>query len=293
MNINKIYDCFNFFNELDILELRLNILYEVVDYFVIIESSVKHSGEKKEFIFEKNKHRFKKFEDKIIHYKIFDTPDDFTNLHKSNDKILEQIYFFINVQTNRFNKYTQPDYGRDFFQKESVRRAISNCDDNDIIMFSDADEIPNPNILINLKQFDIDNYIYSLNQPMFCYFLNVLKDSNWYGTKLSKYKNIKNISLNEIRNDESLSIKVPNGGWHFSFMGGPEMVKNKILSYSARDMSNDYILNSIEHNINNDIDPFFRSKLKKIEIDNTYPEYILHNLDKYKKMIKDFDKLNF
>ena len=89
----KIYDCFNFFNELDILELRLNILYDYVDYFVIVESSVTHSGQPKPFYLEENKERFAKFWDKIIIFKVVDTPEDFVNLPNTGffDSELEEL----------------------------------------------------------------------------------------------------------------------------------------------------------------------------------------------------------
>lgn len=285
--MGKIYDCFNFFNELDVLEIRLNILYDYVDYFVIVESDIKHSGESKPFYYEDNKERFSKFSDKIINYKIFDTPNEFDNLSSSDDEELLKIYNYINTQTNRFNIHNQPDYGRDFFQKESVRRALINCNDDDIIIISDADEIPNPDMLGNIiHNMDILNNIYSLNQKTYYYYLNILKQNDWYGSKIGSYKNIKNLSFNEIRGDQSLSKKIENAGWHFSFMGGKEMVEKKITSYSAREMASDYVLSNLENNINNNIDPFFRGQLHKVEIDDTYPKYILNNLDKYKHMIK-------
>lgn len=285
--MSKIYDCFNFFNELDILEIRLNILYDYVDYFVIVESSVTHTGVEKEFIFDKNKERFSKFLDKIILYKVSDTPNDFVNLIYSEDETINKINDYIVLQTNRFNRWAQHDYGRDFFQKECVRRPLINCEDDDIILVSDADEIPNPEILLNLKELDLDNNRYSLNQTMYFYYLNIFKESTWYGTKISKYKNIKNISFNELRGDESLTIKITNGGWHFSFMGGKEMVKTKMMSYSAKDMANDHVLSSISENMENNIDPFFRGGLTKVEIDSTYPKYILNNLENYSHLIKE------
>jgi beta-1,4-mannosyl-glycoprotein beta-1,4-N-acetylglucosaminyltransferase len=282
----KIYDCFNFFNELDILELRLNILYDHVDYFVIVESNIKHNGEKKPFYYEDNKQRFFKFSDKIISYKIYDTPDNFSNLcYSDSDSELNKIYDYIINQNNRFNRHNQPDYGRDFFQKESIRRPLVNCNDDDIILFSDADEIPNPEILKSIKNLDLSK-IYSLNQYTYYYYLNVLKQKDWYGTKLLTYENLKNLSLNEIRGDSKLSVKIDNGGWHFSFIGGKEMVKNKLLSYSARDLVNDRVLALIENNISNNIDPFFRSRLTTVDIDGSYPEYILNNLEKYRHLIK-------
>ena len=76
----KIYDGFIFFNELDLLDIRLNTMYDVVDYFILVESSVTHQGTPKPYIFEENKERFSKYLDKIIHIKIDNTPDDFSNL---------------------------------------------------------------------------------------------------------------------------------------------------------------------------------------------------------------------
>jgi len=284
----KIYDCFNFFNELDILELRLNILYDYVDYFVIVESSVTHSGQPKPFYLEENKERFSKFWDKIIIFKVNDTPEDFVNLPNTGffDAELDKVHYYVRTQTNRFNRSTQVDYGRDFFQKESVRRALVDCKDEDIIIISDADEIPNPEILKELNTLSLDNTIYSLAQPMYSYYINMLSDSDWYGSKLGLYKNVKELSFNEIRGDSNLTTKLPNGGWHLSFMGGEEMVRKKITSYSARDLVNDQVLSSIKNNIENDQDVFFRGKLTKVEVDGTYPDYVLKNLDKYGSMIK-------
>jgi len=284
--MSKIYDCFNFFNELDILELRLNTLYDYVDYFVIVEADVTHSGEAKKFFYEEHRERFSKFADKILNYKILDTPYDFVNLPDTDEEELKKVYSYIETQNNRFNRSTQPDYGRDFYQKESVRRALVNCNDNDIIMFSDADEIPNPEILKNLKDLSLDNTLYSLNQPMFCYYFNMLKQSDWYGTKLGLYKNIKNLSLNELRGDEELTVKLSKGGWHFSFLGDAETVRTKITSYSARDLVNQHVYDSVDDNIKKGIDVFFRSKLTQVPLDDTYPQYLLDNINNYQHFIK-------
>ena len=281
----KIYDCFNFFNELDILELRLNILYDTVDFFIIVESNLTHSGQNKPFYFEENKDRFSKFLDKIISYKIYDNPSDFVNLPNTEDIELQKIYGFMKT-TKRFNPYFQGDYGRDYFQKESVRRPLVNCEENDIIIISDADEIPDPKVLKQLDKLDLNNTIYSLNQTMYYFYLNVLKENEWCGSKMGMYKNMKKYSFNEIRGDSSLSSIIHKAGWHFSFMGGEEMVKNKMLSYSARDMVDHNVLSKIKLNMENNMDPYFRHALSKVEIDDSYPQYILDNLEKYKDMIK-------
>ena len=285
--MRKIYDTFCFFNELDILEIRLNVLYDYVDYFVIVESNVTHSGEEKPLYYENNKERFEKFSDKIINFKVTDTPIYFNQLPPTEDSVIKEIYHYINTQTNRFNRNTQPDYGRDFFQKECVRRPLVNCSDEDIIIVSDLDEIPNPNILDNINALNLSDNIYRLNQNMYCYYLNVLKEKNWFGSRILNYGKLKNLSLNEVRGDNGLSIELKNGGWHFSFMGGKEMVKKKITSYSARELANQKVIDSIESNMTNNIDPFFRGELELVEIDNSYPNYIINNTDKYRHLIKN------
>ncbi len=288
--MKKIYDTFCFFNELDILELRLNILDPYVDYFVISEASVTHTGVAKPYYYEENKERFTKFNHKIIHLKITDTPNDFINLPPIQDtstpdgKCVSKIHEFVQTQTNRFDRRTQVAYGRDFFQKECIRRGLINCNDDDIILFSDCDEIPNPELLKTIDTiFDKTNF-YSFSQDMYYYYFNVLKEHDWKGTRIGRYKDLKDYSYNELRAQKLPTLS--NGGWHFSYMGGVEKIKTKIESFSAQELNNSYVISSISDNMNKGIDPFFRSQLTKVEIDNTYPKYLLDNLDKYKEMIK-------
>ncbi len=288
--MRKIYDCFCFFNELDLLELRLNILDPYVDYFVISEASVTHTGKSKPYYFEENKERYSKFLHKIIHLKIEDTPNDFINLPSINDiesedgKCVSEIYKFIETQTNRFDRHTQHHYGRDFYQKECIRRGLINCNDNDIIISSDCDEIPNPEILKDIDDYINEGKLFSFSQETYYYYLNVLKEHNWLGSRMGLYKDLKHYSYNELRGQTNNVI--PFGGWHFSFMGGPDKVKTKIESYSAQEMNNSRVIDSINNNIINGIDPFFRSQLIDVQIDDSYPKYLLNNLDKYKHMIK-------
>lgn len=288
--MRKIYDCFCFFNELDLLELRLNILDPYVDYFVLSEASVTHTGQPKPFYFEENKERYAKFLHKIIHLKITDTPNDFVNLPPINNpstpdgKCVSEIHEFIKSQTNKFNRHTQQAYGRDFYQKECIRRGLTNCSDEDIIISSDCDEIPNPEVIKTIDYTINDAPYFTLHQNMYYYYFNLLKEYGWKGSRIGLYKNLKNYSYNELRGNDN--IKIDNGGWHFSFMGGPDRVKTKIQSYSAQEMNNPHVINSISNNIEKGIDPFFRGQLTEVKIDETYPKYILQNLEKYKNMIK-------
>ena len=287
--MSKIYDCFCFFNEFDILDLRLNILDPYVDYFVLCESSVTHVGTKKPFFFDENKERYKQFLGKIIHLKIEDSPDRFTHLpvikHPQNydDVELNKIYDFIATQTERFNVYSQPNYGRDFFQKECVRRGLEGCSDDDVIISSDVDEIPDPEILKNIAKLDRDKY-YTFNQNFYCYYLNVLKERNWGGSRMGSYGKLKNYSYNELRAQQNIILE--EGGWHFSFMGGPEQVRKKLTSYSAADLANSTVIGAISNNMNNSIDPFFRGRMQVVAIDDSYPKYLIDNIEKYKHMLR-------
>ena len=121
-----IYDCFNFFNELDILEIRFYTLYEVVDKFVIVESNKTHSGIPKDFNFENNKDRFKKFLDKVEYIKLTDVPDNYSNLQYTDNIEYNKIVDFVNT-TIAFDKNNQPHYGRDFYQKEAIRFGLTEC----------------------------------------------------------------------------------------------------------------------------------------------------------------------
>ena len=287
--MRKIYDCFIFFNELDLLELRLNVLDSYVDYFVICEASVTHSGINKEYIFENNKHRFSKFLHKIIHLKIDDIPTNFSNLPISSnvntfdEECVNDIHSFIN-ETTLFNKITESHFGRDFFQKESLRRGLENCEDDDIVILSDCDEIPNPKVLEKVDKFIKDYEFFTFNQKTYYYYINLLKETSWKGSRMGLYKNLKKYSFNKLRAQQNCEIS--EGGWHFSFMGGSEQVKLKIKSYSHQELNTSEYIDNVDKNIENNIDPFFRGSLTKVDIDSSYPEYILNNLQKYQHMIK-------
>lgn len=286
----KIYDTFCFFNEYDILDLRFNILNDVVDYFVICESSVTHTGIPKQFNFELNKDRYSKFLKKVIYLKINDTPNNYINLPiiknttTFDGACLSDINKFIIEQKTAFDRYTQVNYGRDFYQKECVRRGLFKCNDDDVIIFSDCDEIPNPEVIKNVATLIDQSKFLMLNQNTYYYYLNILKETQWKGSRIGLFKDLKHYSYNKLRAENQYNID--NGGWHFSFMGGEEQIKIKINSYSAQDLSNSNVMNSIKHNMENNIDPFFRGTLSKVEIDNTYPKYLLENIEKYKHLIK-------
>ena len=287
--MKKIYDSFLFFNELEILKLRMNILNDVVDYFVVVESTITFSSKPKQLLFQENKHLFDEFKDKIIHVIVDDTPTSFLEINyikdcKTDYDILKnKILKYVDESPNWPREQFQ--WGIETYQRESIIKGLTGCNDNDIIIVSDVDEIPNPLEITNLKNSDI-NYVFEFKQNMFFYYINMLKQTDWSGPKSCSFKTLKNISLNSLRQNIHTTNIINNGGWHFSFMGGEEKIIEKIESYAHQEYNNPYIKGNIKDNIKNNMDPFFRGYLTKIDINLTYPKYILDNLEKYKHLIK-------
>ena len=137
-----VYDCFQFFNELDMLKIRLNVLNPVVDRFVISEATETFSGIRKPLYYEENKDMFAEFADKIIHVVVDDTPEGGT-------------------------------HERDTFQKNAVTRGLAGCTDDDIIIFSDLDEIPNPDKIREILDDFQEDRIYHFAQRLFYCYLNM------------------------------------------------------------------------------------------------------------------------
>lgn len=298
----KIYDGFLFFNELDLLEIRLNTLNDVVDKFILVESSVTHSGLLKPFYFEENKERFSKFLDKIIHVKITDTPDKFDSFNNFiptnfDEQCIFDIHRFIE-RANNFNRFTEPHFGRDFYQKECIRRGLKDANDTDIIILSDLDEIPNPEILSRLNEFYDSSELYTFNQTHYCYYFNLKCfshidnsshsteiNSNWKGSRMGSYEKLKSYSFNLLRAQDNNDIM--DGGWHFSYMGGINMVETKIKASSAIEWNNISVIDNLKSNIENEQDVIRRGdRLVKTQIDNTYPEYFINNINRFKHFVK-------
>ena len=281
-----IYDCFNFFNELDLLDVRLNYLDKYVDKFVIVESTVTFSGNEKRLYFEENKHLFDKFKDKIIHIIVDDTPDDFTRLEESTG---DQLQDKINQYVNRSPGWSKAEkqWGREIFQRESIFRGIKDCDDEDIIILSDLDEIPNADVIKNLNFDNIK--CFELKQRLFYYHVNLLRELNWSGTKVSKWKSVKESTINEIRQNKITDSVISEGGWHLSFMGGEERIIEKIEAYSHQEFNHESIKNNVSRNVDQKTDIFHRdgNRCEVVDINIEYPNEIIDIVsDKYGYLIK-------
>lgn len=297
----KVYDCFIFFNELDLLELRLKILDDYVDYFVIVESAITFQGDDKEFFFEKNRIRFSKFEKKIIYFKVGKYSFDFSSLpyidkpRSEDELILNKIYKFIDVCPH-FDKKNQFWWGNDFFQRECIWRAlaVAKPDFNDLILISDVDEIPNPQTVIALKDRLLSKSLFCFRQHEFCYYLNYYHNSDWVGTCCFLYDSFIDVSLNAIRfstkRDEGLSPQiVENGGWHFTSIGGVESIKKKIQSWGHKEFNTNLTLRSVEYNVKHGYDIFRRpgfGKLVSLPVERSmYPGFLVDNATMFKDLI--------
>ena len=258
-----IYDCFLFFNELDLLEIRLNILTPYVDKFVLVEMDRTHSNEKKILFFEENKKRFNQFLDKIIYIKVSDYPTEYKNA------------------------WTFENYHRNM-----IHEGIKNCKEDDIIIISDLDEIPDNKNIINYKNNKYRNELICLNQNVFCYFLNYKNISNfsWHGSKIVSYSTYKKYNLTPqiIRDNKTCRI-IKNGGWHFTYLGGYEKIIYKIKSFAHQEFNNDKFLNeTIKKKMEKGQDLFNNKNCHFIPIKPTsksLPEFINKNHIQYHHLI--------
>jgi len=287
----KVYSASMFFNELDLLEIKLETLNDLVDYFIISESNFTHSGLPKELIYEKNKERFKKFHHKIIHQIITDTPSEYTNLRESPSK--SSSYNMVVRKINAHTHYPKnvESYGRDSWEKESLIRALTKANNHDIILLSDLDEIVKPEALKKvIDNFD-ENQVYHFQHNMCYYYLNLRKNEPWFGTIALSYEKFLQNSFCEMRQNKQ-GIFIKNGGWHFSFLQNKNSILEKISSYGEQSLNKKYIRDNIQNNVDNCIslghDLFFRPcKFWTIPINKSnLPEYLVKNIEKFKRYIK-------
>ena len=282
----KIYDVFTFFNELDMLEMRLEMLDQYVDKFVLIECVETFSGKPKPLYYEENKLRFKKYHHKIIHHITYDPPKSYEDLRQrildpNTDELTKQIS--IQALTSSNVPPGQLHWLKEFYQKENIRRALLELEDDDLCFITDLDEIWNPEL-----SYDIENdKIYKLKQLAYALYFNNRSSEPWAGTLLTKYRNIKNACLNHMRTPSKTQYEyIENGGWHFTFMGGAEQIRLKIESYGHQEYNNDSVKDRVEENLKNNKDVLGRSEFTFQIDESQLPKYLIDNREKYKKYFK-------
>ena len=270
----KIYDCITFYQANFLFQLRFEILKDVVDYFVVCEANKSHTGLKKNFNFEPNIPD--KYKNKIIYIKVTDLPS-------------------IKIKGKK-------DYKLLSLQMENLFKGIQSAKPNDLILFSDEDEIPNPDII---NSFNFDKYKFGIFlQNMYYYKLNIMNidegNGNWPGSRICRKKNLKSffkLRLLKLKNlnypfwriDKEKSIElIKKGGWHFTYLMKPKEIAKKIEDMAHTEFNKEKFKDIlfIENNIRNLKDPFNRNlNLKKTEIDKSFPEYIKKNKELFKEWI--------
>lgn len=268
-----IYDCFSFFNELD----------PVVDKFVLVEATRTFQKQPKPLYFEENKSRFKDFEDKIIHIVVDEYPSFFT----------------------RFRMPTAMDY--DNHQKNQVIRGSKDAKPDDVIIYSDLDEIPRADKIVQYK----DQPGIKVFQQILCsYFINCISTHGpvnpcelnkdgvhyWRGSVMANFSDFKNTKLfRKLRDIQADNIiQIEDGGWHFSYLGNSEKILHKLNSWThSKDKgTKDHIYKLHDKNVLEDIisqgkDLFGRDyRYEFVKSDERFPKHLTNNKDKFSHLIK-------
>ena len=285
----KIYDCFTFFNEIDLLKIRLEYLYDYVDKFVISESNLTFAGQKKPFYFLNHKKEFSRWQNKIVYLQCY------PNIN--------------NLVFDKPKKYN-PRHGAwsiEALQRNFLATGIVNLKESDLFILSDLVEIWNPRILKDpiLKQDSFESA--SIEMSFHYFFMNCRgigsENSSWtlpLIIKNSFFKKNSSKGLNSFRTREIFKKSIfkktiakpsliKNGGWHFSYLGGPQSVINKIESFSHQELNNNKNkeIKKIKRCIDLGIDPFERkSYIWGFYPINFYPQSLQSLMKKYPHFIK-------
>ncbi len=288
-----------YFDEDIVLDVRLNLLNEYVDKFIIVESRFDHRGEKRNLLFDKDK--FQKFKDKIEYIVQEDQPGNLETINSSDN--IEEHY-----RKSIFNAGKRESAQRNF-----ILDGLKNAEPNDWIIISDLDEIPNLK-KINFK--NIKNKLLFFKQDMMYYKFNLkLENFTWIGSRACKYKHlispqwireIKSKNFSWWRIDTFFSKKkyqnivfLENGGWHFSYLKTPEDIEKKLKSYlhhidyDQNPLGIEKIKSIVENNkaiydlnIDQRKNKFYsNNELTKIDLE-LIPDYISKNKDKFNKWIE-------
>jgi len=269
----RIFDCFTFYNEFDILELRLQELWDTVDYFVIAEANITHQNKSKEYYLKNNYARFEKYQSKIRHILVDDMPN------------------------------SADTWVNERFQRKALERGLHDLQPTDIVCVSDCDEIPRPAALSMVRD-DHNNYDrYILAIPLHYFKINYLMVS-----PISKQNNIivtRGRAFTDPQQERQFTFHrgnlpvhhadqefcvIEHGGWHFTYFGATDFAKNKITSFAHAETNVPWIMDRL------DVEALISAKLgiawektsEKFEytvVDDYYPNTINNNLEKYQHMI--------
>jgi hypothetical protein len=257
----KIYDCFTFYNELDLLDLRLQEMYTAVDYFVIVEATTTFQNTSKPLYLKDNWERYAKYHDKIIHVIVDDMPGN------SNP------------------------WDNEAFQRNAILRGLTSANPEDIAIISDVDEVIRASVVDRIR--NSDSHVFGLRMPYFNFKLNYMLNDTvekycvWAVASkvasLGQPEELRNSrwTLNTFGYGEKLALVelVEHAGWHFTYMGDTEFIRNKIRSFSHAELNTTNVLNQIDVDAMiakgvgfNPLDP---RPFVPVALDSYMPEHIL------------------
>jgi hypothetical protein len=258
----RVFDCFTFFNEIDILELRLRELGDCVDIFVIVEANHTHTNKPKEFLFEKNKDRYAQWLDKIRYIKVTDMP------------------IAANAWTN------------ENFQRNAISRGLGDIEADDLILVSDVDEIFRTDSIEYCKS--VPNEKYCFRMALYQYRLNYqlttpsASHTEWGMGMLGSQ--LASTTPQQLRNERHLPLPanckiIDHGGWHFSWQGDSEFLKNKCVNMAHQEFNNSDNLEEFDN-----FEKFFEKKIggniyanhtyEVVKIDEYFPK-VLQNCPEF------------
>jgi beta-1,4-mannosyl-glycoprotein beta-1,4-N-acetylglucosaminyltransferase len=252
-----IVDCFAFYNELELLEIRLEELKNVVDWFILVEATQTFSGKPKPCVFEANRHLFERFN--VGYIKIANFPPVFPS-----------------------------PWQREEFTRNALLRGIQalNPAPTDVVMLSDVDEIPRADLVASCARSvtagEIDCFVF--HQTLSYYYVNCQTDESWLGTRMARYKDIASLQALRARD----GVRVLKGGWHFSFLGGADRIQQKIQAYSHTELDCPEFTNAdhIQQCIQQGADLFGREmRFHLVALDQTFPRFLRENQDRFKHLI--------
>lgn len=276
------YDVIPFFNELDLLSLRLNTLDPYVDYFVVSEATTTHAGNKKELILKENLPRFEKFRHKMIHNVVeADIPGT--------------------------------PHEREWFQFNSLKAVLEEiCESKDVIIWSDVDEIPNPEKIAIAQEIASSTSMAHFAQRLYYYYLNLeevsgrllsytgeypdIKEKKWLGSRAMSFEYMRDYTMVELRHPKhkQSGVRIPDGGWHFSFCGSrnstdsvEHRIREKLNAYGHYEMVNEKLLKKLGKRLEKNRDLFGRrgAKFEVVPIDDRFPSHLVKNSDAFRHLI--------
>lgn len=269
VNKHKVYDCFPFCKEFEQLEIRLNELDSEVDYFVLVEGTETHSGLKKPLYFEENKERFAKWLPKIRHIVVDKWPEYVAGVSDSS-------------------------WARERAQRDAAMQGLHDATDYDVVITGDADEVID---VKSLRSYRRHMGICKLEMSLYYYFLNYQSsDGNgkWYESRILPVAELRrqNLVFSTTRYIPLHTLPtLHNAGWHWSFQGGVDEVMKKIQSWAHQEYNRPDILDRdrVERLIDEGKDVFGREQMTyhTVSIDETFPQYVRDNTEKFKTMIRE------